>query len=118
MDILVVEAQTFTSDPETCVLISDTSGVIGNVVFDSAKNIGMSKEAFDAMITLRRGRDAIGDLDWFSSTKHGQCFSWLGGLKAIFPVSALSTGRDFKLGDYVEIPNDVPSEAILAIDGM
>lgn len=113
---LVIDLKATKSDPKTCHLSLDNDGVIGQVIFDTKVNLGISREAFEAMKLIRPGRDGLGDIDWFKSTKQGHCFSWIGGPKALKQLVDLETSRDWTIGEYVLIPNDVPDEAKAAVE--
>lgn len=115
---LVIDLQATKSDPKTCHLSLDNVGVIGQVIFDTGINLGVSKEALEAMKKIRPGRDGLGDIDWFDSTHQKACFSWIGGPKDLKKLDELETSRDWQVRDCVEIPNDIPGGAKMAIEDM
>ncbi len=103
---------------EECVLISDTPGVIGNVYMNTKETLGISKEALEILRTLKKGRDSIGDIDWFA-TGDKYAFGWLGPIHRLVDPATAETSRQYVIGDYVDIPNsDAPQEAIDAIEQM
>jgi hypothetical protein len=104
-------------------LIAETSdaapGSFGQVIIDTTKYLGISKEAYDLLATIKPGRDSIGAVDWFESD---QClvFSWIGGPKAVVdPADPDNTGaRGYRVypGQFIDIPNDCPQGAKDYID--
>lgn len=100
----------------------DNKDRFGQVVLNSAKNLGVSPEALILLSKVKRGRDSIGDLDWFVTNVPGQepghAFAWMGGVKSIkFPADC-ETSRQFVLGGYVPIENESAQGAMEAIDKM
>jgi hypothetical protein len=92
---------------------------IGQVIMNTGKHLGVSKEAYQILKTIKRGRDDLGDINWFVTTNNNMnahAFSWLGGPKQIVNPEWAEGGRAYVLGAYVEIPNDVPQAAAEAID--
>ena len=86
-------------------------GRVGCVVMNTAENLGVSPEALSLLKQIPRGRDSLGDVDWFSSVR-GDCFSWLGGTKRIVDPSHAEGSRDYAIRSYVEISNNPPAEAV------
>lgn len=93
----------------------DTKGVIGQVIMNTEKNLGVSPEALELMKNVKIGHDDLGDIDWFETTIGGT-FSWLGGPYAIKLPGDIETTRDFKILKHVVIPNDTPQGAKDTID--
>jgi hypothetical protein len=89
---------------------------IGTVLIDTEKHLGMSKEAVKNLKRVKKNHDAIGDLQTWKSVK-GHCFGWIGGMHALFDVTKACSDRDGIINiDHVTIPNDVPDEAMRAIN--
>ena len=112
---IVIELIAKASIPEKCHLSIDNPSCIGQVIMDTKNNLGISPEAFELLKGMRKGHDGLGDIDWFRSGDV-HTFGWLGGPYAIKDPATLETSRDWVIGDYVEIPNDVPEGAKNAID--
>lgn len=106
---------TASNDEVTTTL--DNPGVIGQVICNSAKNVGVSDEAIELLKTIKSGRDAIGDVDWFASDAAGDVFAWLGGPYAIVDPKTAEAARGYQVRTYAKVPNDVPDGAKVAIDG-
>lgn len=115
----VVEFVTTDSIKGEIVSPYDTPGNFGFVVYDVG-HVGISKEAFDQLKLVRRGRDSLGDLDIFrAGDKHVFCV--IGGACGIFNAATVETSRDWAISDltlesFQVIPNDVPEGAKNAID--
>jgi len=88
---------------------------IGCVLVDTGKYLGMSEQAFNLMKTIKKSGDDIGDIDTWESNK-GQCFAWLGPIKRLADVRSCESSQNGIIDiDYVQIPNDIPPEALEAI---
>ncbi len=98
----------------------DRPSSMGQVIMDTHKHLGVSAEAIEAMKKVKRNRDAIGDIDWFTTkgdSEDSAAFGWLGGPKSIKKISDIEGARTFSLNHkYVVIPNEVPEMAAAAID--
>lgn len=93
----------------------DNAGVFGQVIHDTAKNLGVSAEALVLLKGLPRGRDSLGDIDWFR-TGEKAAFGWIGGPYAIKDPKDCETSRQYEVLAHVVILNDVPDGAKEAID--
>lgn len=94
----------------------DNSGVFGQVIHDTAKNLGVSAEALALLKSLPRGRDSLGDIDWFRTNDGRASFGWIGGPYAIKDPKQCEGSRQYEVLAHVVIPNDVPEGAKEAID--
>ena len=112
---LVCELVADASIEDEVVTSIDTPGVIGQVIMNTEKNLGVSAEALKLMAEVKIGHDDLGDIDWFESVK-GDTFGWLGGPYSIKLPGDIETARDFKTLKHVVIPNDAPQGAKDAID--
>jgi hypothetical protein len=88
---------------------------------DTSIHLGISAEAVALLKTIKRGRDAIGDVDWFTTADGKAAFCWIGGPKALIRVEGAVGSREYIgatniEGKYVLVANDVPAEAIEAIE--
>lgn len=116
---LVTEFHTVESIDNELVSPYDKPGNLGFVVLDVA-HVGVSKEAYEALKTLKRGSDGLGDIDIFrADDKH--VFASLGGACTVRKVSKIETSRDWRLSDlaledFQVIENEVPEGAKEAID--
>jgi hypothetical protein len=87
---------------------------LGCILKDTSKYLGMSKEAFELLKTIKKSCDDIGDvMAWKKEDTH--FFGWLGGIKNLIDIreGETSSSRDGILQDlkFNEIPNNVPVEA-------
>lgn len=114
--ILAIECTEKESTPGETHLSIDQSGVIGQVIMNTKETLGVSPEALEVLKTIPKGRDSIGDVDWWEVNDGTYAFGWLGGMCRLLEPEGAVTSRQYKQGDYVEIPNDVPEGAITAID--
>lgn len=95
-------------------------GRIGTVILDS-KQIGFSEEALKLLEKIPRGRDAIGDVDWFeTNTKAGKlfAFSWMGPINRIFHAPSAEGSHNYQVrrDDCTIVPNEVTPEMLKAIE--
>lgn len=117
-DRLVTEFHTLESIEGELVSPYDKPSNLGFVVLDVG-HVGISKEAYDAMSRLKRGRDCIGDIDVFYTTDDVYCFAVMGGACGIFNINTAVTSRTYRqarLDQYQLIENEVPEGAKDAID--
>lgn len=115
---LVLELLVTKSDDEVTSTI-DHPGTFGQVIANTKANLGVSQEAIDLMATVKRGRDSIGDIDWFKLAAGGHAFGWIGGPKAIKQASEIETSRQWNTGEFINIDNAlIPPEAKAHIDKM
>lgn len=83
-------------------------GLIGCMVANASKHVGVSDEALAILTSIKPSIDAIGDImAW------GDNFGWLGGIKYYckYP-DGLEGQRGFTLGKYIKIEN-TPSDGFL-----
>lgn len=95
----------------------DMPGNMGQVIMNSATNMGISDDALALLKTIPAGSDAIGDVDWFHSVQ-GWVFSWFGAPYAIKDPSDSVGARGFAIrpGQFVSILNETAQGAMDAID--
>jgi hypothetical protein len=112
---IIIELLTFTSIPDETHVSMDNPSVLGQMILDSGKHLGVSKEALALIQQVKPGHDSMGEIDWF---KAGEVFAfgWLGGPYKIVSPEEADASRQFVVGDFVEIPNVVPAGAKAAID--
>jgi hypothetical protein len=90
----------------------------------SKDNLGISKEGFELLGKVRRGRDDLGEIDIFGAQGANVIFGWLGGAyKIANPKDSECTGSnsyDASLlkGNYSEIENEAPQGAKEAIENI
>ena len=116
--VLVIECLETVSS-EDCTLSTDNPTCIGQVIHNTKKNLGISKEAVEVLRKFNRCRDDIGDIDFFESDDKQWNFAWIGGLKKIADPKDAVGSRTYSVpgpDQYVSIPNDVPQEAKDCID--
>lgn len=113
---LVLELLAAQSIPNEVATSLDSPGNLGQVIMNTAQNLGVSAEALALMKGLKRGHDDLGDIDWFTSQGAGDCFGWLGGPYAIKNPQQVETSSSWKMGAHVVIDNVVPEGAREFID--
>lgn len=86
---------------------------IGCVLTETNKYLGMSKEAFKLLKTIKKSGDDIGEVSAWKTTDGKDCFAWLGGFKKIVDI-ANSSGDASGIANikYKTIKNDVPKRAM------
>ena len=113
--MLVCELVADKSIDDEVVTTLDNPSTFGQVIMNTEKNLGVSKEALELMKTVKIGHDDLGDIDWFSSVK-GDTFGWIGGPYNIVNPANAETARGFKILAHILIENEVPEGAMKAID--
>jgi hypothetical protein len=87
---------------------------IGCVLSRTNKFLGMSKEAFELLKTIKTSYDGIGDvMAWKAGEDY--CFGWLGGLRSLIDIKTgdVTCSID-KIPDdlpFIQIKNEIPVEA-------
>ena len=100
------------------------NGKIGCVLIDTKKYLGISKEAFDLLKTIKRGGSAIGDVDSWEFTdekkRNPYVFGWLGGINSIKEPDRCEGSRTYypEKIPHVKIENNVNIDVKKAIDTM
>ena len=106
-----------TASSATVTTTLDNPGVFGQVIVDSKNNVGISKEAHDLLKTIKRGRDDLGELDWFKTSDNAHAFAWIGGPYTIVnPTTCESSSSYVANDDYTLIENEPPQGAMDYID--
>lgn len=113
--ILVFDLLATESSDEVATSL-DRPGNMGQVIMNTAKNLGVSAEALQLLRSLKRGHDSLGDIDWFKTRDGQHAFSWLGAPHALKDPKTAETSRQYHIGGYVAIANEVPEGAKAAID--
>ena len=93
----------------------DNPGVFGQIIMNTGRHLGVSKEAFAILQSLKPGQSSLGEIDWFTSAD-SDCFGWIGGPYALLDPKSIEPSRQYQVGAFVEIKNDVPEGAKDAID--
>ena len=90
---------------------------IGCVLIETDKYLGMSKEAFDLLKTIKRSGDDIGDVSAWRTTDNRDCIAWLGNVKRLVNMES-AEGDNGGIADiaYVTIDNVSPEDAVALID--
>ncbi len=94
---------------------------LGCVIGDTKINLGVSEEALALMKTIKRGHDAIGDIDWWGCDDETYAFSWWGPIYRIINPATAEAPRNYNITDKhlaqcTIIPNEVPDLAKQVID--
>lgn len=84
-----------------------------------ASKVKISKEALEALKTIPKGNDGLGEIDVFKDNSGRVIFGWLGGyLKAFKPENA-ETSRDYNPSLLMHSDNvEIPKEFIEFVDSM
>jgi len=90
--------------------------LIGSILTNTGKHLGISKEALKFMKKLRVVGDDLGEIDAFKTYDGKSCFGWLGNLSRLVGPDAVLPNTGFENIDFIEIPNEPPKEAIEEID--
>ena len=110
-----------TKSCDTLATSLDNPNNLGQVIIGTDTLLGVSDEAIKLLKKIKPGRDAIGDVSWWTATENRSCFAWFGGPKQIIDVTDrdIVAARDYRVPDgrYVTIPNEPDPAAIKAITG-
>lgn len=114
---IVIELKAKKSIPGEVITSLDTPRAAGQVVQDTAHNLGVSKEALALLKAVRRRDcDGAGELDWSRTVEGKTVFGWKGDRCAIFNPETCARSSKFKVGGYITIPNEVPAGARQQLD--
>lgn len=93
-------------------------GRSGCLLGDSEALLGISAEAFQLMKEIPRNDDERGDIGWWKCTDGKYVFSWGGPIHRVIDPDKSEGDKDFRVrkGKFTLIPNEVPAEAVFAID--
>ncbi|NEX63121.1 hypothetical protein [Noviherbaspirillum galbum] len=105
------------SIPGEVITSQDDPRFPGQVIIDTSRQLGISKEALQLLRKLNPGSEDVGDLNWFL-VDDKPMFFWRGGRYAVFSPDYCSVGKDFGVRGHVEIPNRVPAEARAQLDAL
>ena len=89
---------------------------IGCHLANTGTHLGISKEALVIMKGYAVSHDDLGEVNAFISDDGVHRFSWLGGAKRLVGPKAELSSTGFADIDYIEIPNEPPQEAIIAVE--
>lgn len=106
------------SIPGAVITSQDNPRFPGQLICDTARHLGISKEALRLLRTLPVGSDEAGDLNWFRTDKGKPMFFWRGGRYAVFSPEYCCTAKDFNIREHVCIPNRVPAGAREQLDAL
>lgn len=114
--ILVVELLAKKSIKGVVTSNIDTPNNLGTVIHNTGTNLGVSAEALALLKTIRKGHDAIGDVDWFRSNDGHDNFAWLGGPKRLMDPATAQAARGYAMLGHKVIPNTASVQAKAAVD--
>jgi hypothetical protein len=106
------------SIPGEVITSQDNPRFPGQVIYDTARNLGVSREALQLLRDLPASSEEVGDLNWFHIDKDKPMFFWRGGRHAIFSPDYICAAREFSIRDHVCIPNRVPADARAQLDAL
>lgn len=116
---LVVYVKTGTLvKPKEYFIPTNDQGNMGCVLCDSKANLMISQEAIDLIDTIERGRDAVGDTDWFKVDDGTYVFCWRGPIYRIVDPETCVGARGLSTfpSECEIIKNDVPKEIVEAFE--
>lgn len=92
----------------------------GCVLMDSKKDLATSLEALFLMQTVKKNRDAIGDLNWWKCDNGQYAFSWWGPLFRVVDPDTSEAARDFRVHEdqCAIIENALPPEVLAGLKAM
>jgi hypothetical protein len=103
------------SEETSDALIAKPVGGNLGCVCDASK-VKISKEALDALKTIPKGHDGLGEIDVFKSGDM-IVFSWLGGYLKAFKPNEIETSRDYNPNLLTHSEDvDIPKEFIDFVD--
>ena len=115
---IVIELKAKKSIPGEVLTSLDHKDLDCQIINNTGKNLGVSKEALDLLKGVHRGNGAVGDVDWSRTQQGHSSFGWRGGRCAILTPEYCEASSQFKVRDCVTIPNDVPEGARRQLDRM
>lgn len=115
---LVIELKARKSIPGEVTTSLDHKHLDCQIVTNTAKHLGVSKEALELLKSVRRGNGAAGELDWSQTQQGHAAFGWKGGRCAIITPEFCEASSQFKVRGFVTIPNEVPEGAKRQLDRM
>lgn len=92
---------------------------LGVTLLDTAKFLGISKEAYKLLIKIPKGRDAIGEISMFMANDGRGCLGWLGGFKKLIDPKHPDVERARDDTDdlpHIVIPNELDPEVVKELD--
>lgn len=92
---------------------------MGCVLVDTGKQLGVSQEALDLMPVVCRGRDDIGDIDWWACDAGYWAFSWWGPIYRVINPRTAIAARGFRTpaaDHYTLIANEVPADVATKVE--
>jgi hypothetical protein len=104
------------SIPGEVISSQDNPRFPGQVIYDTARYLGVSKEALRLLRTLPTCSEEASDLNWFQINDDKPMFFWRGGRYAIFSPEYCCVAKDFKIREHILIPNRVPAGARAQLD--
>ncbi|MDO8415187.1 MAG: hypothetical protein Q7S87_03125 [Agitococcus sp.] len=113
---IVIELKTKRSIPGEVITSLDTPRMGSQIIINTSKNLGVSKEALQLLKQVHRGANASGDVNWSSEAEGSAAFGWVGGCCAIFSPATCEASKQFKVRGYVTIDNEVPEGARRQLD--
>lgn len=113
---IIVELKSVKPIPGEVILARGdaVSGI--HIIRDTARHLGVSKEALALLKKVRRSQDTAGDLDWSRDNEGKLCFGWCGGNCLILSPENCRGSSKFGVRSCVDIANKVPEGARRQLD--
>lgn len=113
---LIITLLTDHSVPNEVLSSQDNPRFPGHVIYNTGRNLGISKEALRLLRTLPASSGEPSDINWFEIDEGKPMFFWRGGRYAIFSPEYCVAATEFKIRKHILIPNRVPSGARAQLD--
>jgi hypothetical protein len=100
------------SNPKADGLVaSPITGSFGCVISDATQNVEISKEALEALKSIPKGHDSLGEIDIFGDASGKVIFGWMGGFMGAYKVCDVEISREYNPSlltatEGVEAPQD------------
>lgn len=90
----------------------------GQLICDTARHLGVSKEALRLLRRLPACDKEAADLNWFELEEGTPTFFWRGGRYAVLSPEYCCVAKEFDIREHVSIPNRVPAGARAQLDAL
>lgn len=115
---LIFELKTKHAIKNEVLTTLDKSSVIGQVIINTKKNLGISKEALLLLKTIQKAKQHVGEIDWAKNHAGHDTFIWSGRAQDIKRPEDMLASKNYKIMAHTIIENVVPQGAMKAIDSI
>lgn len=113
---LIFELKTKHAIKNEVLTTLDKSSVIGQIIINTKKNLGISKEALALLKKIGKTKEHIGEIDWSKNHTGQDTFIWSGRAQDIKRPEDMLASKTYKIMAHTIIENMVPQGAMQAID--